>query len=220
MRILNVDNMSKNAIVILSHHMDANGNLGKQTLARVDLAVRLFEQENFDFIITSGWDYRDDSNLKIGNVVAEKLSSSYPIEKKNILVDINARDTVGDAYFLRKNIVSPFNIKTLTVVTSDYHVKRTDHIFKIFYSPAVRVTTVGAELNLGNQAELLLHEEMSSKAFDKTFSGIDISSDFEVCKALSQKHPFYNGDIYNKYECDSPYPANFKPLTTPDARFR
>ena len=195
---MNRNNKNKRALIILSHQKDANGKLDTETLARVELAIALFRRKEYDFIITSGWDYHDDSDLKIGEAVADKLKGQYSIEKSKVLVDVCSRDTVGDAFFLRRNVVRPKSISSITLVTSNYHVQRTDMIFKKFFSPSVSVTTVGAKIALDNVEELLAKEEKSYRAFLATFDNVDISNDTAVFSALSLRHPFYNGKVYEK----------------------
>ena len=99
---MNRNNKKKRALIILSHLKDANGELDDETLARIELGIELFRSKEFDFIVTSGWDYQDNSDLKIGEVVADNLRKRYSIDKSKILVDVCSRDTVGDAFFCEK----------------------------------------------------------------------------------------------------------------------
>lgn len=195
---MNRNHKKKHALIVLSHLMDANGELDNETLVRIELAIELFRRKEFDFIITSGSDDQDDSDFKIGEVVADKLRSQYSIEKSKVLVDVFSKDTVGDAFFLRRNIVHPHGINSITVVTTSYHVQRTDMIFKKFFSPSVSVTTVGAKLALDNVEELLAHEEKSYRAFLATFDNVDFSNDTAVFRALSLRHPLYNSEVCEK----------------------
>ena len=195
---MNRNNKNKRALIILSHLKDANGELDDETLARIELGIELFRSKEFDFIVTSGWDYQDDSDLKIGEVVADNLRKRYSIDKSKILVDVCSRDTVGDAFFLRKNVVRPYDIRSITVVTSSYHVRRADEVFKKFFSPSVSVITVGANIALDNLEERLANEENSYRAFLSTFDNVDFSNDTAVLDVLSIRHPFYNGEVYKK----------------------
>jgi hypothetical protein len=195
---MNRNNKNKHALIILSHLKNSNGEIDDETLARIELGVELFRSKEFDFIVTSGWDYQDDSDLKIGDVVADNLRKRYSIEKSKILIDVSSRDTVGDAFFLRRNVIRPHDISSITVVTSSYHVRRAGEIFKKFFSPSVSVITVGTKFALDNLKERLANEENSYSAFLATFDNVDISNDTAVFSALSLRHPFYNGKVYEK----------------------
>lgn len=195
---MNRDHNKKSALIVLSHQMDRNGELDNETLVRIELAIELFKRKGYDYLITTGRNYKGDSDLKIGEVVADKIRGQYSIEKNKVLVDVFSRDTVGDAFFLRKNIVYPHGINSITVVTTNYHVQRADMIFKKFFSPRTSVTTIGAKLALDNLEELLIHERKSYRAFLDTFYNVDLANDNAVFSALSLKHPLYNGEVYEK----------------------
>ena len=195
---MNKTHNKTSALIILSHQMDSNGELDKETFARIELAIELYKRKKFDFIITSGRDYKDNSDIKIGEAVAEIIKDRYSIAKNKVLVDVLSRDTVGDAFFLRRNVLTPHGINSVTIVTTNYHVQRTDMIFKKFFLPNISVTTVGAKMALDNLEELLDHEKKSYLSFLATFDKVDLSNDRAVINTLSLKHPFYNGEVYDK----------------------
>ena len=187
-----------NAVAILAHLMDRSGRLDEESIARIKAAVDLDETLQFDLFFTTGWDYRSDSKVKIGDVIASYLTVIYGIDTHRIYTDTWARDTVGDAFFLRQNLVRPFAVKQLTIVTSDYHVRRADTIFKRFLSPDVSIDTVGANIESLDRGQLDRYEDASLNAFTETFMGVDLSSDDEVLHTLQVKHPFYNGNVYSR----------------------
>ncbi|MEX0307177.1 MAG: YdcF family protein [Ruegeria sp.] len=183
--------------------MDAHANLGSESRARLERAVALHRENPFDLFLTTGWNYRKDCPRMIGTVMAEELQAVYAIDSRQIVVDTNSRDTVGDAYFLRRNVIIPMRIRDLVVVTSDYHVERTDFIFRSFFPTGLELNVVGAVSgSLGDEA-VLLNEKKSLTAFEKTFATVDFADDRQVCKALSTKHPFYNGQIYDQIRCSN-----------------
>jgi vancomycin permeability regulator SanA len=177
--------------------MDRNGNLEKESILRINEAVKQDKNLKFDYIITSGWNYRKDTKLMIGDIMAQTLMDHYGIDQGRIIIDTNSRDTVGDAFFVRRRILE-LPIKKLIVVTSDYHVKRTDIIFKKFFEPKTKISTIGANTNSANYKTLSIYENLSIKAFLKTFTRINFLSDEAVYKRLSERHPYYNGNTYKK----------------------
>ncbi len=176
--------------------MERNGQLGEETKRRVEKSISLYHEAGASHIITTGWDYRQDSDLKIAEVIRDFLINRCGFAPCDVLCDVNSRDTVGDAYFVRRNIVDKMHFKRLLVVTSDYHVNRTREIFGLFYSPSVQVEVFGVDVPGNNDSNVLAHEAASLKAFRSTFDGVDLTSDEEVLKVLSRDHPFYNGAIY------------------------
>ncbi|WP_341363564.1 YdcF family protein [Thalassospira sp. SN3W] len=187
------------AVAILSHVMSQEGILGEETVSRVDKSLEVFYEFKCNFLITSGWDYRNDTDLKIGSVVREYIVNKININPSCVLEDTSSRDTVGDAFFIRKKI-RDLSVKRLFVITSDYHVDRARLIFESFFDAIADIKVLGVETRVSNTAAVKNHEECSVQAFRKTFEGVDFSSDHEVTNAMSTKHPFYNGVIYRKLE--------------------
>jgi uncharacterized SAM-binding protein YcdF (DUF218 family) len=175
--------------------MSKDGVLGDESVARVEKAVEIFKDHQGDLFLTSGWDYRDDSDLEIGRVVSNYLIKNFDLDPRHILVDTNSRDTVGDAYFLRRQVCR-LGVKQLFVVTSDYHIARTELIFNAFFGPEISVEVVGAKTKLVDEDEVRKREESSLQAFLSTFEDVDLNCEDDVLRALNTKHPFYNGSIY------------------------
>lgn len=86
------------AVAILSHVMSQEGILGEETVSRVDKSLEVFYEFKCNFLITSGWDYRNDTDLKIGSVVREYIVNKININPSCVLEDTSSRDTVGDAF--------------------------------------------------------------------------------------------------------------------------
>ena len=184
------------AIVILSHHMDQDGKLSYESVCRANLAIDTFlAKTNTELILTIGWAYREDTDKPIGLSVKEYLLSKG-IEDKSIKIDINSRDTVGDAIFSKINFVDIFNIDSLIVVTSDYHVTRARHIFETIIPLDIEV--------LGCKTAIKSHtyssEIDSLNAFKHTFKNTNFKCNDSLLETLRSNHPYYNGNIYKKIE--------------------
>ena len=108
---------------------------------------------------------------------------------------MSSRDTVGDAYFTKVNLVVPRFWKKVLVVTSDYHVSRTQEIFSFIYGVDVDVMVYGAPMVALND-DVERGELTSLKAFRDTFSGVLSGDDAAILMRLRERHPFYNGKAY------------------------
>ncbi len=190
--------VNKKAIVILPHLMETNGVLDEQTISRINHSIKIFKEGDYDFFITSGWDYRKDSEQKIGEVMTEYLVKNFGIDQKKILTDTYSRDTVGDAFFIREQFVIPMNILNLTVVTSDWHVNRTKKIFNKFFQKKIFIKLIGVSTSLKNNDLIVKKEKLSMGSFFKTFENVNLSDSNEVILTLREKHPLYNGDANEK----------------------
>ena len=188
-------------LAVLSHHMSSKGVLGDESIARANLAIQTFKENNYNFLITSGWAYSSGCSIPISDVVAEYVSNISDIDTSKIISDSNSRDTVGDAYFIRRHLEAK-KFSEITVITSDYHIKRTEIIFNQILCNASKIEVIGVNTPHKMDANILRHEEASIGAFERTFNGICFDNINLIYQAMVTKHPFYNGNIYPKIEID------------------
>ena len=182
------------AVIVLSHLMNIHGQLGNESKSRAKLAYKIFTSiDSKSLILTLGWDYRDDSNIPIAISMRDYLISQG-IDSKKIMIDINSRDTVGDAIFSKINFYDKYLFKELHIVTSDYHTERTKFIFEKIIPCKIKVH--GSKTNQGNNKKI--SEEKSLEAFKSTFSDTNFKSNKSLIKTLTTKHPFYNGSVYEQ----------------------
>lgn len=186
----------KSALLVLSHLLNPDRTLGEETLARAALAAHLYKQGDFACLATSGWAYRSDLEYGIGKYVANYLIYEESLPKSAVISDENSRDTVGDAFFLRKNVFRNSSISSVTVVTHDYHRERAQEIFSSFFCPEIEVqfTTVDS---IYVSPAAIQRERDSLKAFRETFRDVQMHDDDAVWRVLSAKHPYYNGTIFH-----------------------
>ena len=183
-------------VIILSHLMSKEGILSYESIKRAEKAAKICIDRNCSFLLTSGWAYRRDNSLAIGKVVAKYIKKHFQLGNCKVIFDINSRDTVGDAYFLRKKL-SNIKYSKLIVVTSDYHMNRASKIFKNFFS-SCHLETVGIKTNLFKDKDVTKKEKDSLVIFGKTFKNINFESNTDIYRVLRESHPYYNGEIYSK----------------------
>jgi len=188
--------MKNPIIIVLGNWMDKSGQLNKESCSRLDLAIDVFRKNKYSFIITSGWDYRDDCNIAIADAMKSYVINNSDISHKLILTETNSRDTVGDAVFTKINIVKKNSLNNLLIVTSDYHVSRAHKIFSYIYGEQYIVKVIGSKTTKKNELSEL--EDKSLNQFYKTFNGVKSGDDDLIYKRLCAEHPYYNGDIYPK----------------------
>tara|TARA_B100001250_G_C19536372_1_gene672720 strand:+ start:201 stop:737 length:537 start_codon:yes stop_codon:yes gene_type:complete len=178
--------------------MDKEGNLNLESISRLELACKSYFNDPSTTLITCGWDYRNDSKLFIGKVMKDyAIKLGVPSEK--VIAEINSRDTVGDAFFTKKNILNNKNWKNILVTTSDYHVKRASIIFKFIYGVEYNIKVIGA---FGfDSINKQMSEKKSFEAFKQTFQNSEEGNQDLIYKRLSTFHPYYNGEIYSKITC-------------------
>ena len=185
--------MKFDCIIVLAHEMSKYGELNEESLSRINFACELFLLNKLSVLITPGWNYRKDTNQYIGDRMKD-YAVNYGVPFENILVEINSRDTVGDAFFCKINHIEKNNLKNILVVTSDYHVSRTREIFKLKNGKKYKIEIKGVKGF--NDTDKTDHEKKSLITFKKTFEGVQAGNDEEILKRLKKSHPFYNGKIH------------------------
>ena len=186
--------MRVDAVIVLSHEMSRDAVLSSESVARCSLASRLFWELEASFIVASGWNYRPDCDVPIALAIRRKLEEAYSVENTRILVDTKARDTVGDAYFTKVNLALAYDWRRVAVVTSDYHVYRTQTIFEFIYGPDFDLFFFGAPSKASE--EKIKHEAASLETFRRTFASAISGDDPSILKAMQLHHPFYNGLVH------------------------
>ena len=189
-----------NLLVVLSHLMSNNHELGSESVARAELAIKMFSCNKFDKLVTLGWDYRSDCATPIAHVVRDFIIKNSHINKNSIIAIKKSRDTVCDALYCL-DFFNDIKLTKINVITSDYHVSRTRIIFNQVFNNAVSIEVFGVNTSASLDSEIVQHEQQSIEAFRQTFKGVDFSSRRDMFAALSEKHPFYNGNIYPKISC-------------------
>ena len=201
-------NARPTAVVILSHLMERDGQLGTQSKARADLGYRTFDSYKLTYLITSGWAYRVDSDLSISTAVKTYLVEKYAVDPVNIIEERSARDTVGDALFVKYNIVRRLDIRTLHVVSSDYHLPRVQNIFEYFKETDCSLIFHGVPPQTHQKINSFKKEAQSLLAFQATFSKLDRKNDKYILQTLKEKHPLYNGLIHARFSAQINRPSD------------
>ena len=176
------------AILVLSNEMNREGELNKESKARAIMAIKIFKKYSAKYLITSGWNYRKDTNLCIATAFKNFILLNSDIKSKYILTELNSRDTVGDAYFTKTNIMIPYN----------YHIYRTRRIFNFIYGNKYYINFFGVQLIPSFSS--LIKEFKSLKSFENTFSKISSGDDNAILETIRKNHPFYNGKIFRRID--------------------
>ena len=190
------ENLIPDAVIVLANLMDEDGSLNFESRTRADMAIEIFKDKKARNLVTCGWNYRSDSDIKIAEAFRNYISSKFEVDSDSIMTELNSRDTVGDAFFTKVNFAKPLAWKHICVVTSNYHLKRTEEIFNFIYGLDFTIDFYGAEMTY--EKTKILEELSSLQAFRETFSNVKQGDDEEIYVRLTEKHPFYNGKIYAK----------------------
>lgn len=176
--------------------MDSRGNLNSESKKRAAKAFEIFKKNQAARIITCGWAYRNDCEITIAEAMKRYLISSYSIRENLIIKQTNSRDTVGDAIFSRLKILTNDNFRKIALITSSYHLRRTKEIFNFVFGQEYNFYFYTCPIKVNKK--LLDLENESFCKFKETFNGIDTGNINKIYSRLIVRHPYYNGEIYEK----------------------
>ncbi len=144
--------MNKQAIIILGGGLTTNLELNEHTKQRFNKAIELISKNNFNYIVCS----TDKSYRKLDEIrhtsearVGREYLISKGINPNKILLEEKSRDTLSNAYFCRKEIIDPLEIKKITIVTSKFHLAKTKFVFELIF-PKEKYELTFIESNNGN----------------------------------------------------------------------
>lgn len=179
----------KTAVIVLANLMDADGRLNHESAMRLRRAAAVVRENPETVLVTTGWKYRDDTDLAIADAVADAAIQFHQIDSNRIIRLRDARDTVGDAVFFSRNITAD----SVIVVTSGYHKKRAAQIFRFVLGENAELEVIGTGEPATPAQEK--SEAASLRAFSETFTGIRSGDTQAILARLFERHPFYNGTI-------------------------
>ncbi len=127
------------AILIPGGGLKKNGQVPLWTKRRLDKALELSSGKEYLIPLSIGTVHKPPPKDKKGFPVTEAGASADYLAKKNypkqkILLEKFSLDTIGNAYFTRVIITDPLKLKKLLIITSDFHLPRTEAIFKWVYN--------------------------------------------------------------------------------------
>jgi len=153
------------AVICLSHQLDTKNNLSFDSMERLKKACSIFHKNKCKYLITTGWKYKPSLNKPLSEIMSEFAQENYEISLNQIYEESNAKDTVGEAFFVKKNFFQHFNdISLLNIVTSNWHLDRAKEIFEFIFSekndPKIIFYSVDGD-------DLLHEKEMQNSSIEK-----------------------------------------------------
>lgn len=155
-----------NAIIILGNGCNPDGSLRPPAQARVKVGYDLLVNQQAPRIIMSGkQSIFLEEDQPVSEAAAMKdyaLSLGAPPE--SLLVEKESLDTIGNAYFTKTKFLEPNAWHNVIVVTSHYHLPRSQYIFNKVLGPNYQVDFQASDSQLDEQAKQIKHEHESKKA--------------------------------------------------------
>ena len=176
----------------LSHDVNELGILSKDSLARIRKASEIFVKKKCDFMITTGWKSKNYKVSSLANIMADKAIKNFDIPKSKIYKEENCKDTVGEAIFSKILIYENFKFSSLDlhIISSDWHIKRVEEIFKFFY---IEDNIKSIFYTIKGQEDQALKEQknVSIEKFRSMMSHCEPGNTLSALEILQKKHKLY-----------------------------
>ena len=126
--------MSVEATLIPGGGLTATGEVPSWVAARLDRAIAMYQGE-YLIPLSAGTTHKPPPLDEQGFPVLEAIAAARYLAEQGIppariLPEICSLDTIGNAYFARVIHTDPLGLSTLRVITSAFHMPRTQAIFE------------------------------------------------------------------------------------------
>ena len=179
-------------IVVLGGGIDLKGNLPSHVYQRLDQAIKLYKTIPRSTIICSGQYSFLYNQLKQYPPLTEAEAMAQYLEKNsipqnNILLEKKSKDTISNAYYLKKDIFIPNKQRSAIIITSHFHLQRVKYIFnKIFgLKYKLKFISLKEHLNKNEEKRVIKHQKQLLTIIKKILSPI-----------RSGNHSFLDGKFY------------------------
>lgn len=186
-------------IIVLGSGINPDGSLPPVAMRRVEKAVSLYREKKHSNLVMSGkYAFWLDRLKQIPTHTEAEGMARYAetlgVPSEDIFMETDSKDTLGNAYFTKVNLLEPQEWNTVTVVTSEYHAMRTKYIFDLVLGPSYHITYVEADSGLAEDAlQTLRNQEVITLRVLKEMHGTGVlPGDTEAIQhILFAKHPAY-----------------------------
>jgi DUF218 domain len=126
------------AILVPGGGVHANGQLPLWSINRLDRAVELADGASI-VTLSAGTTHKAPPLDEAGRPIVESVAAARYLEGRGyphdrILAETASYDTIGNAYFARVIHTDPAGFRNLLVITSAFHMARTEGVFRWIFA--------------------------------------------------------------------------------------
>jgi uncharacterized SAM-binding protein YcdF (DUF218 family) len=118
-----------NILVILGNKLLNNGEIDTILINRLKMGQHLYNTGNYNLIIVSGGKNQTKAKHTEAYKMKKYLIDNYNIPSKQIITEARSKTTIENSHECLKIIKTLSNVKSLTIVSSKFHIKRVKLIF-------------------------------------------------------------------------------------------
>ena len=182
------------AIVVLGGGVNPDGTLPAVARRRVERAVELFEGGIAPRIILSGRCGLNVVDAPVTEAAAMAAhAASFGVPPDALLLEEDAKDTLGNAYFTWARYLEPNGWTSIRVVTSDFHLSRAALVFRKILGPGYDFSFVSAPSGFSPR-ELIgraLEECRIIIFLNEWLEALADADEHAIERLMTQEHPGY-----------------------------
>jgi uncharacterized SAM-binding protein YcdF (DUF218 family) len=183
------------AIVVLGRGVRQDGSIGLVSRARVDRAIELYRIGVAPRIIFAGRSaLMGDDHPNVTEAAAmAAYAKGHGLPPVATFLEDQSRDTIGNAWFVRRHWLEPNEWRSIRVVTTDYHIPRAAWIFR-------KVLGSSWDVSFSAAASDQFAASVASRARDESdiaaflagwLADIDDGDVAAIERLISRDHPAY-----------------------------
>ena len=183
--------MTTDAIIVLGKEISVEGELPEIARQHVRMGASLYSATPAPLIMSGAYGLFEQPPSRTEAMAMREYAIEIGIPGDQIIVEEESRDTIGNAWFTKVRFVAPRKLRSLMLVTADYHMDRALWIFKKIYGPMYNVRAAAVATNEGPA-----REETEQRFFEmaKVLLGdIPDGDDPQLSARIHAEHPAYGG---------------------------
>jgi uncharacterized SAM-binding protein YcdF (DUF218 family) len=182
------------AIIALAGGIDSAGALVPRNYQRLDTAIDLFQEGVAPhLIVTGGWSFLSRQPERTEAEQMKEYAISKGVPESAILTEDDSHDTIGQAVFVKQQLLIPRSWNSLTLVTSESHLSRSERLFDHVLGEGYIIHGVSAPENRGIKERVW--EAVGSLMLDYVITGTEKGDDRAIEQRLTERVPGYGGKV-------------------------
>ena len=132
---ISLKDISCNHVFVLAGGQISDGTVNQWVESRLDIAIQIYKKNKCNIYCIGGGTYHRPSILnKYNHVIHESTSCAMYLQNngvdyKDIKKEWSSYDTIGNGFFSFLNFIYPLKLKTIYLITSEFHMNRSIKIF-------------------------------------------------------------------------------------------
>lgn len=183
------------AIIVFGGGILPDGNLTANSMARVELAVKKWQEKSAPIVLLCGqWSFSlDQPPARTEAVAMAEYAVRLGCPRECLLLEEKSTDTLGNAYFAKTLFAVPRRWSRLLVVVVDYHAPRTRFICQKVFGPeyVIDIAEAAQEMTSTERAQNDRRERASQSFLEDWSNDIADGDDRKIWKMMDTKHPGY-----------------------------